>query len=144
MITVCGAAVGASGAYAAYPMSLTGGTASSNAEIVGSGGKGTMQTVSGKRLTCTGVTSTAKLVTETTGTYAAVFSGCAAVGVKCTGLSNTTAGEITVSGEARLVYDNESALGLGLTDPFESLALQLQRKITCLDRLRVGVSETDQ
>jgi hypothetical protein len=108
------AAAVASSAWGAHPTLLIGGAASTNAEITGSSGKSTLQTVSGKTVTATGSTIRAKLTSETKGSFAITFVGVAAAGVKCTGLSNTTTGEITAEGEFHLVYDNTTTLAAAL------------------------------
>jgi hypothetical protein len=103
-------AIGASAAYGAHPTILVGGAASINAEQVGKGGKSTLQTLSGKTVTCTDVSSKGKLTSETKGTITFTFDGCAAAGVKCTGLGLATVGQVVVAGNETLVYDDESPL----------------------------------
>jgi hypothetical protein len=119
----------ASSAWGAHPTLLIGGAASTNAELSGTGGKSTLQTVSGKTVTATGLTSTAKLTSETLGTFQITFVGAAAAGVKCTGLSNTTAGEITVKGEAHLVYDNTTTLAAAIAFLLEPVHFSCSAKL---------------
>jgi hypothetical protein len=111
-VAMVATAMTASAAWGAHPTILIGGAAAVNAEVIGSGGKSTLATVSGKTVSCTSVTSTGKLeASETLGKVTYTFQGCAAAGVKCTSLSDTVAGEVTVTGEFHLVYDNEASLG---------------------------------
>jgi hypothetical protein len=108
----------ASSAWAAHPSLLVPSgelvVESANAKINGSGGKSTLQTVSGKTVTATSLTSTAKLSSTTKGTFQIVFLGAAAAGVNGTGLSSPTAGEITAKGEAHLAYDNMAPLAAAI------------------------------
>jgi hypothetical protein len=114
LVAVVATAMAASAAYAAHPTILVGGSASTTAEQTGKGGKSTLETLSEKTVTCTTVTSKGKLTTETKGTISFTFEGCAAAGVKCTGLGLSTVGQIVVAGNATLVFDNESPLAAAI------------------------------
>jgi hypothetical protein len=126
-------------AYAAHPTLLVAGVASTNAEINGKGGKNTLQTVAGKTISCTSVTGSGKLTSETLGTYEAVFEGCTAAGVKCLGLSDAVAGHITVKGEAHLVYDNETTLGLAVADLNEAVHFMCSAKLITVTGCGLGL-----
>jgi hypothetical protein len=114
LVAMVATALAASAAYAAHPTLLIGGVTSATAELIDKGGESTLQTLSGKTVVCTSVTSTGKLSSETKGTFNLVFEGCGAAGVKCTGLGLTAAGQVVVSGNFTMVYDNDSPLAAAL------------------------------
>jgi hypothetical protein len=121
VLAVCAlGAVMASSAFAALPTILPG----TGLTISGSGGEGTLRTLAGTEVVCTGNTAEVKFAANTNLAPVHIsFTACKSPtlgGAKCTGLTDTaSSGTILALGEIHLVFDKlGSGTSLGVAGLF--------------------------
>jgi hypothetical protein len=93
-----GAMVSATASAEELPNFLPLGTAANPVTFTDKSGKGTIETVGGKTISCTSDTSTGEVTGPRLGKFDVLFLGCESSGIKCTGLKDTTTGSVLLKG----------------------------------------------